>query len=218
MRTYSTAFKRLIAHTLHSPGSIPRQEIDDVVNAFYSNITNSDNPLALKELAEFFSIKLSLLKSIVLKHLELFKRYYRAAATDTKILIMRIDCKFRQDPEVFVALLMGVLKFAGYTDDFCRYRQVARNKKFAKIIWPKELDSAHKVLPKICAGPIDDYPEVIAFLAVNYLYNGKRCLGSNKMRLFTAIDLLVFELLTKKLPKEDTNEKFIQPGSKTDVL
>jgi len=205
MRTYSTAFRRLIAHTIRAPGKTTRQEISVKTAAFYESITNSDNPLALKELAVLFSIKISLLKQIILRHLSMFKLYYRTAATDNKILIMRMDCKFRQDPEVFIALLIGLLKFAGYTDDFIRYRAIPRNKTLTKIIWPKDLDESHKILSKVCTGPIDDYPETVAFLAVNYVYPGKASKSDNKARLCTALDLLLFELLSNR--QAITNKK-----------
>jgi len=207
MRTYSTAFRRLITHTIRAPGYASRQEICAKVAAFYESIINSDNPLALKELAVLFSIKISLLKQIILRHLSMFRLYYRTAATDNKILIMRMDCKFRQDPEVFMALLIGLLKFAGYTDDFIRYRGVPRNKTLTKIIWPKDLDDTHKILSKVCAGPIDDYPETVAFLAVNYVYPGKTSKSDNKARLCTAIDLLLFDLLSNRQAITDKKDE-----------
>lgn len=220
-KIFSTAFNRLAVTGCYAPKGTDKDAILKAVDELVTQLTNSESPLAIKELAVLFSIDLASFKKILAKNIKLFKSYYRITTVEDKAAVMRIDCKFRQDPLVFLALIIGVLRFSGYTEDFISIRSKPRDTKIAKIRWPKNLIDEHKILQKICMGPMDEYPETVAFLAINYVWGDPVLSGNRTSRLLPGLLILLGELHIRNRRTDNnevSDEKSLLEGSKKDVL
>lgn len=232
-KTFSTAFERLALTGCYVPKGVDKKNVVKSVSKLLKLLTNSETPMAIQELSVLFSTNLALMKKILKRNLNIFKNFYNIETPDNKVAVMRIDCKFRQDPMLFLALIIGSMRFSGYTEDFVLIRNAPRSKNMVRITWPKNLHEEHRILYKVCRGPIENYPDIVAFLGINYASGYDPVLnGYRASRLLPAIFFLLsdlynttFKLMIDRTKIKSTNnnsearnEKPILEGSKKDVL
>ena len=211
-----TLTKRILPDYLE----VTEEGLPQLLDIFNKHIGEAKSMLALNEISDLFDIDSQQLKQLIVKHLKLLQNYYhidlekdpKESHNELMLKIVRfIDLKRNEDPIRYFSVVLGLLRFSGImgcNGTISKYELTRVLKKsMLRIRLPNNVRDEHVILKYLCKSGIEEYPDILIFLTVNYCIDVLAEVSKSNRVGVSVLEVYLANLATKL--KENRREKAV---------